>query len=163
MSEISLFPEKMETGRKKFQIAVIGAAEADQHVQDLAFRVGSLIADEGCILLTGGRGGVMEAASRGAHEAGGLVVGILPGSEGNLYLDVAVKTQMGQARNVVLVESADAVIAVAGSYGTLSEIGVALRIGKPVFGIDTWDIPGLTPCHTPEEAVQNAVSFCQPL
>jgi len=153
-------PGVIVNGGKGAQIAVIGAAEADQNVQDIAFRVGSLIASEHCILLSGGRGGVMEAASRGAHEAGGLVVGILPGSEGNQYLDVTVKTQMGQARNVILVESADAVIAVAGSYGTLSEIGIALRIGKPVFGIDTWNIPGLIPCKTPEEAVKNAVRVC---
>ena len=98
----------------------------------LAFRVGILIAKEGCILLSGGRGGVMEAASRGASETGGLVVGIVPGSEGNHYLDVTIRTQMGHARNAIIVESADAIIAVSGSYGTLSEIGVALRIGKPV-------------------------------
>ncbi len=146
--------------RKLFQIAVIGAAEADEHEEELAFRVGILIAKEGCILLSGGRGGVMEAASRGASETGGLVVGIVPGSEGNHYLDVTIRTQMGHARNAIIVESADAIIAVSGSYGTLSEIGVALRIGRPVFGIETWDIPGLIPCSTPEEAVRNAVGFC---
>ncbi|HWQ64035.1 MAG TPA: TIGR00725 family protein [Methanospirillum sp.] len=146
---------------RRYQIAVIGAAEAKEWEKELAFSVGRLIATEGCILLTGGRGGVMEAASRGASEAGGFVAGIVPGSEGNEYLDLIVKTQMGQARNVILVESADAVIAVSGSYGTLSEIGVSLRIGTPVFGIKTWDIPGLISCQTPEEAVQGAVEFCK--
>lgn len=146
---------------RRYQIAVIGAAEAEEWEKDLAFRVGRLIAVEGCILLTGGRGGVMEAASQGASEAGGFVAGIVPGSEGNQYLDLIIKTQMGQARNVILVESADAVIAVSGSYGTLSEIGVSLRIGTPVFGIKTWDIPGLIPCQTPEEAVQSTIKFCK--
>jgi uncharacterized protein (TIGR00725 family) len=146
---------------RRYQIAVIGAAEAKEWETELAFSVGRLVAAEGCILLTGGRGGVMEAASRGASEAGGFVAGIVPGSEGNEYLDLIVKTQMGQARNVILVESADAIIAVSGSYGTLSEIGVSLRIGTPVFGIKTWDIPGLISCQTPEEAVQGAVEFCK--
>ncbi|PWR73817.1 TIGR00725 family protein [Methanospirillum lacunae] len=145
---------------RRYQIAVIGAAEAKEWEKELAFSVGRLIAAEGCILLTGGRGGVMEAASQGASEAGGFVAGIVPGSEGNQYLDLIIKTQMGQARNVILVESADAVIAVSGSYGTLSEIGVSLRIGTPVFGIKTWDIPGLIPCQTPEEAVYSALEFC---
>jgi len=143
----------------KYQIAVIGAAQANVAEIDLAQQVGELIATQGCILLTGGRGGVMEAASKGAHMAGGLVVGIVPGSEGNPYLDIVIRTQMGHARNVILVESADAIIAVGGSYGTLSEIGIALRIEKPVFGLKTWDIPGLKPCNDPGDAVQGAIRF----
>jgi uncharacterized protein (TIGR00725 family) len=143
----------------QYQIAVIGAAQASVAEIDLAQRVGELIATQGCILLTGGRGGVMEAASKGAHMAGGLVVGIVPGSDGNTYLDIIIRTQMGHARNVILVESADAIIAVGGSYGTLSEIGIALRIDKPVFGLKTWDIPGLKPCNDPDDAVQGAIRF----
>ena len=91
----------------------------------------------------------MEAASKGAHDAGGLVVGIVPGSEGNQFLEIIIKTEMGHARNVILIESADAVIAVGGSYGTLSEIAVALRTHTPVYGLNTWKISGVHHCTDP--------------
>ena len=146
--------------RDTHQIAVIGAAEASPEEEQIAYQVGELLAAEACILLTGGRGGVMEASSKGAHDAGGTVVGIVPGSEGNPYLDVIIKTRMGHSRNVILVESATGVIAVGGSYGTLSEIGIALKIKKPVFGIRTWDIPGVIPCSDSTEAVQLLIKYC---
>ena len=101
---------------------------------------------------------VMEAVCRGAKEAGGTTVGILPDTgDGNAYIDVVIRTGMGHARNVILILSADAVIAVGGGYGTLSEIAVALKTGKPVFGLSTWNIEGVADCATPEEAVSRAV------
>lgn len=140
------------------QIAVIGRAECSAEDYLAAETAGYLIAANGGMVLTGGRGGVMEAACKGAQEAGGTTVGILPDTgEGNPCLDVAVRIGLGHARNVVLVQSADAVIAVGGGYGTLSEIAVALKIGIPVFGYRSWEIEGVMKCATPEEAVILAV------
>jgi uncharacterized protein (TIGR00725 family) len=100
----------------------------------------------------------MEAACRGAKEAGGTTVSILPGTEGgNPYLDVTIRTGLGHARNILVVLSADAVIAVGGSHGTLSEIAIALKTGRPVYGITSWDIEGVMPCSSPEEAVSRTV------
>jgi uncharacterized protein (TIGR00725 family) len=103
--------------------------------------VGAAIARAGAVLLTGGRGGVMAAASRGAARAGGVVVGILPGfarADANRWVSVPIVTGMDQARNVILVRSCDAIVAVGGLYGTLSEIGMALKLGVPVVGLRTW-------------------------
>ena len=140
------------------QIAVIGAADATPEEYDAAQAVGRLIAENKETLVCGGMGGVMEAACKGAREIGGRTVGILPDmGDGNPYLDVKVRSGMGYSRNVVLVQSADAVIAVGGKYGTLSEIAIALKLKKPVFGLKTWDIEGVVKCATPEEAVLMAV------
>jgi uncharacterized protein (TIGR00725 family) len=144
------------------QIALIGAAEAAPEEYAAAYAAGRLVAEAGGTLVCGGLFGVMEAACKGAREAGGRTVGILPGTgEGNAYLDVVIRTGLGQARNVLVVQSGDAVIAVGGSYGTLSEIAVALKTGRRVFGIHTWDIPGVTACRTAEEAVRGAVAAAQ--
>lgn len=103
----------------------------------------------------------MEAAARGAREAGGLAVGILPGAsarDANPYIDLAIVTDMGHARNVILVRSSDAVIAVSGGYGTLSEIAIARKIGIPCIGLRTWDVdPGMVRADGPEEAVRCAM------
>ncbi len=126
-----------------YYIGVIGASECPVEISNLAREVGHLVAAKGCVLVCGGRGGVMEAASRGAREAGGLVVGILPGSrreEGNRYLTVAVATGMGEARNAIITRTCDAIIAISGGYGTLAEIGLALKMGVPVIGLDTWQL-----------------------
>jgi hypothetical protein len=140
------------------QIAVIGAGECSPEEYQAAVDVGRRIAEHGGCLLCGGMGGVMEAACRGAKERGGQTVGILPDmGDGNPYLDVRVRTGMGYSRNAVLVQSADAVIAVGGKYGTLSEIAIALKLKKPVFGCRTWDIDGVFRCATAEEAVVMAV------
>ncbi|SDC03535.1 hypothetical protein GA0111570_11522 [Raineyella antarctica] len=109
-----------------------------------AHQVGRLVAARGAVVLTGGLGGVMEAASRGAFEAGGTTVGLLPGSDrsaANLYLTVALPTGLGEMRNALLVRSCDAVIAVGCSWGTLSEIALAVRTGVPVVTIECWDLP----------------------
>ncbi|MHA1569079.1 MAG: TIGR00725 family protein [Alphaproteobacteria bacterium] len=143
------------------QIAVIGAGSCDARVAKLAYRVGQAIAEAGATLLSGGLGGVMEAASRGAQEAGGLVVGVVPTAargSANAFVEVEIVTNMGHARNVILAHSADALIAVTGGPGTLSEIAVGLKLGKPVIGLETWEIDGVLRAESPEQAVELAVA-----
>ncbi|NOZ69638.1 MAG: TIGR00725 family protein [Deferribacteres bacterium] len=144
-------------------ISVIGAGSCDKEIYGVAEETGRLIARNGCILVTGGLGGVMEAASRGAREAGGITVGILPGfskEDANEYVQIPVVTGMSHARNVIVVRSADAVIAIAGEYGTLSEIAIALKLGRPVVGIRTWEnIEGVIRAASPAEAVQKAMAL----
>jgi uncharacterized protein (TIGR00725 family) len=126
-------------------VAVIGSASCDSAVAALAREVGREIARRGAVLVCGGRGGVMEAACRGARDEGGTTVGILPGVErggANPYVDVPIITGLGEARNAIVVRSADAVVAVSGGYGTLSEIGLALKMGRPVVGLGTWELGG---------------------
>jgi uncharacterized protein (TIGR00725 family) len=125
------------------QIAVVGAGDCGRTLARRAREVGEAIARSGAVLLTGGLGGVMEAASRGAAAAGGLVIGVLPGSGDhetppNEGVRVAIFTGMGQARNQILILSADAVIAVGGGWGTLSEIALALKQGRPVVSLGSW-------------------------
>ena len=140
------------------QIAVIGASDCSQDEYDTARAVGRLIAINHATLVCGGMGGVMEAACRGARDAGGRTVGIVPDTgNGNPYLDVIIRTGLGHARNVLVVQSGDAVIAIGGRHGTLSEIAIALKQKRPVFGIGSWDIEGVVSCATPEEAVERAV------
>ncbi|NLD57042.1 MAG: TIGR00725 family protein [Methanomicrobiales archaeon] len=137
------------------QVAVIGASDCSPEEYETASTVGRLIAEIDATLVCGGLSGVMEAACRGAREAGGRAVGIVPDTgNGNLYLDVVIRTGLGHARNVLVVQSADAVIAVGGCHGTLSEIALALNTGRPVFGIGTWDIPGVVACSGPADAVE---------
>ncbi|MBP2146224.1 uncharacterized protein (TIGR00725 family) [Methanofollis sp. W23] len=140
------------------QIAVIGASNASPEEVEAAETVGYLLAQNGAIVVCGGLGGVMEAACRGAKEGGGTTVGIISGTNGeNPYVDVVVRSDLGHARNTLVVSSADAVVAVGGEYGTLSEIALALKMKKSVFGVKTWEIDGVFPCSTPEEAVLTAV------
>ncbi|MDD5672899.1 MAG: TIGR00725 family protein [Chitinivibrionales bacterium] len=116
-------------------IGVIGGSEADSKTAHLAYEIGSLIATRGAAMVCGGLGGVMEAAAKGAHESGGLVIGILPGSDksqANQYIDIIIPTGLGVSRNVLVVQSSDAIIALPGSYGTLSEIAIALTLGKTI-------------------------------
>ncbi len=141
-------------------ISVVGAGSCDQNTYVMAEDVGRLVARRDAVLITGGLGGVMEAASKGANEAGGTVIGILPGfskKDANAYVTVPITTGLSHARNVIVVRSADAVIAVAGEYGTLSEIAIALKIGKPVIGIHTWEnIEGVVKADNAEDAVNKA-------
>lgn len=120
-------------------VAVIGADERiTQEVSETAEDIGRRIAEKGCVLVCGGRGGVMEAACRGAKSAGGIVVGIIPSldkREANPYVDIAITTGMGHTRNALVVSAADVVIAVNGRIGTLSEIGLALCNRKPVVAV----------------------------
>ncbi|HEY1594608.1 MAG TPA: TIGR00725 family protein [Thermoleophilaceae bacterium] len=123
---------------------MIGPGDAGPgEVFDTAEELGRLLAEAGAVVVCGGLGGVMEAVCRGARSAGGLTLGILPGSdrrEANPYVEVAVPTGLGEARNALVVRSADVVVAVAGGYGTLSEIAFALRDGTPVVGVGTWEL-----------------------
>ena len=143
------------------QIGVVGASACEPDVEELAYEVGAEIARQGAVLLCGGLGGVMEAAAKGAREHGGRTVGILPGPsarEANPFIDLRIVTHMGHARNAVLVRSSDAVIAVSGGYGTLSEIALALKIGIPCIGLHTWDLgPDIVPAQEPIEAVRLAL------
>ena len=141
------------------QIAVIGTGTPSPAESAAAETVGALLADGGAVLLCGGLGGVMEAVCRGAKAHGGTTVGIIPGTEGeNPYVGVVVRSNMGEVRNALIVASADAVVAVGGGYGTLSEIALALKMKKEVFGVGTWTIEGVVPCAAPEDAVLRAVS-----
>ena len=154
-------------------LAVVGSATCDDRTAALAEEVGREIARRGAVLICGGRGGVMEAACRGARSAGGTTVGILPGTdrtEANPYLVVPVVTGLGEARNAIVVRSADAVVAVQGGFGTLSEIGLALKMGRPVVGLDTWNLSGPGPAGrsldvvragSPAEVVETAVTLAR--
>jgi uncharacterized protein (TIGR00725 family) len=138
-------------------IAVIGTAEGSTEELKAAEELGNLIAKKGWTLITGGLGGVMEAASRGASKAGGTVVGIIPQGEtkaANPYVHIPIATNMGHARNPIIVHSADAIVAVGGGYGTLSEIAIALKLGKPLFTIGSWDIKGTKPVKDAQAAIK---------
>jgi uncharacterized protein (TIGR00725 family) len=139
-------------------VAVIGPGDEPTVA---AAEVGRLLAEGGATLVCGGRGGAMEAACRGAKEADGLTIGILPGSdrsEANPFVDVVLPTGLGEARNALVVGAADVVIAIGGGYGTLSEIALALKAGTRVIGIGTWEIEGVVAAEGPEAAVAAALS-----
>ena len=142
-------------------VAVCGASEATPSQQDAAREVGKLLAKHGAILINGGFGGVMAAASEGAASEGGTVVGILPDTDrsgANPYLTLSIPTGLGHARNAVIVTAADSVIAIGGGWGTLSEIALARRLGRSVFALDTWDVKGIEIVQTPAEAVERALA-----
>lgn len=145
------------------QIGIIGAGECSAEIAALAEEVGRGVALKGAIVITGGLGGVMEAASRGAKAAGGRTVGILPGflrEEANPYVDIAIVTGMDHARNILIVRSAEVVIAIGGGYGTLSEIALALKMARAVVGLQTWEnIPGVQMTSKAEEAVVKAFAL----
>jgi uncharacterized protein (TIGR00725 family) len=138
-------------------IAVIGGSDISPEAGVLAREVGREVAARGAVLLCGGLGGVMAAAAQGAREAGGVSLGILPEGDrrrANPYLTYTIATNLGHARNVLIAHSADALIAVGGSYGTVSEAAIALKLGKPVIALHvTWDLPGLQRAATPAAAV----------
>jgi len=153
----------------KIFIAVIGGSEVPPQVAELAEEVGREIARRGAVLVCGGLGGVMEAACRGASSEGGLTIGILPGENrrtANPYVKIPIVTGTGYARNVAVVKSAQAVIAIDGSYGTLSEIGHALQSGIPVIGLNTWSLSingqadkSIIPAENPKAAVNKAIKL----
>lgn len=142
-------------------IGVIGAADAGPGIQALAERVGALLARAGCVVVSGGLGGVMEAAARGAKSEGGLTVGILPGGsarEANRWIDVAVATNAGHARNAFIAHTCEALIAVGGGYGTLSEVAFGLKLGKPVVSLGSWALDeAVLRADGPEDAVARAL------
>ncbi|RME47374.1 MAG: TIGR00725 family protein [Chloroflexi bacterium] len=152
-------------------IAVVGDGQCDAATASEAEAVGRALAEAGATLVCGGLGGVMEAACRGAKSAGGTTIGILPGLDrraANPYVDIPIVTGMDQARNLIIVRTAQAVVAVRGGYGTLSEIAHALKAGVPVVGLSTWELvkPGerLDAIHrasTPEDAARLAVRLAR--
>ena len=154
---------------KDFFIGVIGGGDVTPEIAVLAEEVGREVARRGAVLVCGGLGGVMEAACRGASNEGGLTVGILPGDNrgtANPYVKIPIVTGTGYARNVAVVKSGQAVIAIDGSYGTLSEIGHALQNGIPVIGLNTWslskagqEVSPIIPAKDPKDAVNKAISL----
>lgn len=142
-------------------VAVVGPGEATEEQLTAAEEVGARLASRGAVVVTGGLGGVMEAASRGAAQAGGRAVGLLPGlerAEANPWVTIALPTGLGELRNGLVVRAADAVIAIGGAYGTLSEVALALKAGKPVVGVGTWAIEGVLAVAGAEEAVERALA-----
>ncbi|MBM3712750.1 MAG: TIGR00725 family protein [Actinobacteria bacterium] len=162
--------------RNTIKISVIGGNQCNAKVFKTAYEAGKAIAENNAVLVCGGLSGVMEAACKGAKEAGGTTIGILPGDDANTanrYVDIIIPTGMGYARNVLVVKTGHSVIAVDGSFGTLSEIAHALSFGIPVVGLDTWklepycieeeaaaaeeDRQKIIEAKTPEEAVEIAI------
>jgi len=140
-------------------IAVVGDGRVDapEAVLAAAEEVGARAAERGWVVVTGGEGGTMEAASRGAKSRRGATLGVLPGLDrtaANGWVDLAVTTGLGELRNGLVVRAADAVVAVGGGHGTLSEIAFALKLGRPVVGLGTWDVPGIERAAGPQDAIR---------
>lgn len=133
------------TGRRRY-VGVVGpGSEVESGLLEEARCAGRLLGQAGCVVLTGGLGGVMEAASRGAHDVGGLTVGLLPGgsrTDANRYLTVSLPTGMGELRNALLVRGCEALLSFGGSWGTLTEVALAVRTGVPVVAVGGWHLPG---------------------
>ncbi len=154
--------------KKRRFIAVIGGGQCSAQEAELAEAVGRELAKQGAILVCGGLGGVMEAACKGASSEGGVTIGILPGDNyqaANPYVQIPIVTGIGYARNIAVVKSAQAVIAIGGNYGTLSEISHALQSNIPVIGLNTWALSrngqpdnSIIPAQSPAEAVNKALT-----
>lgn len=128
--------------KKTKYIGVIGTSEEREPFVSLAREVGKLLALEKAVVVCGGLGGVMNAVAEGCFSAGGICVGIIPGDArtgSSAYLSVSIPTGLGEGRNVIIVRASDALIAIGGGYGTLSEISLAMKMGKPVIGLETWE------------------------
>lgn len=142
------------------QIGIVGASSCDEATYEIAFQVGKLLAQEKCTVINGGLGGVMEASAKGVRDQGGVVVGILPGEKqfANPFIGVSIATNMGHARNIIIVHSSDAIIAIGGEYGTISEMAIALKEGKRVVAIHPpMKFPDLIVCESAPEAVKNVL------
>jgi uncharacterized protein (TIGR00725 family) len=149
-------------------VGVCGTSRHEPATDDMAERVGGLIAARGGIVVCGGLGGVMAAAARGAARAGGFSIGLLPGDSADdaaADVSLAIPTGMGEMRNALIVRACPVIIAIGGAYGTIAEIALALRTGRPVIGLDTWEIrppgghiadPGIRRASSPDEAVTMA-------
>lgn len=151
----------MTETRRKLLVGVIGAGQASPEGEKLAYRIGKLLAEAGAVLVCGGLGGVMTAAAQGCFEAGGEVIGILPGANAeaaNPYVTLPIVTNIGHARNVIIAHSSRALIAVEGEYGTLSEMAIGLKLGRPVVQLNSWSqLPAVLTAGTAEEAVALAL------
>jgi len=153
------------SSERKPVIAVVGAGKCSKKLRDMATEAGRRIAENGGLLVCGGLGGIMEGAAMGAHEAGGTTIGIIPSEnreEANEYIDIVIPTGFGEARNIMVVRAADAVIAFPGKYGTLSEMAFALCAKKPVIAINAWKLGDeIHQVDTPEEAVAMAFKLIE--
>lgn len=141
--------------RKKI-VAVIGVSDPTSEEKKLAYELGKKIAEKGWTLINGGLCGVMEESARGASEKNGVVIGILPGPstiEANSYVTYPIATNMGHGRNVIIAHTADVLIAIGKGYGTLSEISIGLKLGKKVISLKSWNVEGITPASSVEQAV----------
>jgi uncharacterized protein (TIGR00725 family) len=143
-------------------VAVAGPAEADPATLKLAEDLGAALAESGFTVLTGGLGGAMEAASRGARSKLGRTIGILPGTdpgEANGWVELAIPTGLGEGRNLLVARTGEALLAVGGGYGTLSEVALALQAGRPVIGLGTWDVDGVEPAGDVDAAVARVAAL----
>lgn len=144
-------------------IAIVGSGEQDKGLDAIAFEAGRLVAEAGFVLVNGGLGGVMLSSARGAKEAGGTTLGLLPGpsaSDANPFIDIAVPTGMGEMRNALIVRAVSAVIAIGGGFGTLSEVAFSLKTGVPVVGVNTWDVSsGIIKADSAARAVRLALEL----
>ncbi len=149
--------------RQRKRVGIIGGNQPDETALKNAECMGRLLALNGYILVNGGMEGVMAASAKGCHEAGGFVIGILPGltDEGNKYLDIAIPTGLGYMRNAMVVLNSDILIAIDGGYGTLSEIAYAKMYQRTVLGLNTWDIEGVIPQNTPQDVIARINLFFQ--
>ena len=145
----------------RLYVGVVGASQATPGDLEDAEQVGRLLGAADAVVVCGGRGGVMAAASRGAASAGATVIGMLPGddrSDANQWVTVAIPTGLGELRNGLIVRTVDVMIAIGGAYGTLSEVALGLHAGLKVYGLHTWDIGGIEPVDSPEQAVERALA-----
>lgn len=154
----------MELKRKPV-IAVVGAGKCSKKLRDMAAEVGKFVAENGGVIVCGGMGGIMEGAARGAKEAGGVTIGILPSddkNDANEYIDHVIPSGFGEARNILVVRTADAVVAFPGKFGTLSEMAFALQAKKPVISVNAWKLgEDIKMVETPLEAAKLAMELAQ--
>lgn len=159
----AFFTRHMMTGNDKIAIGVLGAGKCGKKLREQAYAVGKAIAEAGADLVCGGLGGVMEAACHGAHDAGGVTIGIIPGSDkagANQYCSLVIPTGVGEARNIIVVQSADALVSLHGKYGTISEMCFALKQKKPLVSLLKWGtLPEVITVPDPAEAVEKAIEL----
>ena len=150
---------------RKPVIAVVGAGKCSKKLRDMAAEVGKYVAENGGVIVCGGMGGIMEGAARGAKEGGGTTIGILPTdnkNDANEYIDVVIPSGFGEARNLLVIRAADAVIAFPGKYGTLSEMAFALQGGKPLISVNAWKLgDDINIVDDPIEAAKLAMKLVQ--
>jgi len=148
---------------RKPVIAVIGAGKCSKKLRDMAAEVGRIVAEQGGVIVCGGMGGIMEGAARGAKEAGGTTIGILPTDlkeDANEFIDYVIPTGFGEARNIMVVRAADAVIAFPGKFGTLTEMAFALHAKRPVISVNAWRLSDeISQVETPAEAAELAMKL----
>jgi uncharacterized protein (TIGR00725 family) len=148
-------------------VGVIGGSEVSSDLYNAAEEIGREIAKRQAVLITGGLAGVMEAAAKGAKSVGGFTVGVLPGfspQDANPYIDLPLVTGLSEARNIIIVRTADVLVAVGRGFGTLSEIAFALKLQKPIIALETWDVAdALIRVWTPQDAVERAFALLDAL